>query len=165
MARPATTSRKPAPAADVAAIERAFVRIRRSQTRRTLGRAASGALGREVDLTAVAVVDAIEEGPAEGAALVTVGDIALRLGIDPSRASRVAAAAVAAGYAERRAAPGDGRRVGLVLTVSGRRIAADVRRFRQKALGAVVRGWTAEERRVFARLLTRFVDGLASGPR
>ena len=155
-------SRKPpGAAADVAAIERAFVRIRRSQTRRTLGRAAEEALGHEIDLTAVAVVDAVEEGPSPGAVAVTVGDIAVRLGIDPSRASRVAAAAVAHGLAERRAAPGDGRQVGLVLTEAGRRVAAEVRRFRRKSLGAVVRDWTAADRRTFARLLARFVDGLA----
>ena len=45
----------------------------------------------------------------------------------------------------------------LVIAVSDDEQAAPV----LKSLGAVVRGWTAADRHTFARLLARFVDGLA----
>ncbi|MEV7027364.1 MarR family transcriptional regulator, partial [Kitasatospora sp. NPDC093558] len=60
---PASTRRPDAPAPDPAltAIERAMVRIRRNQTRRSLGKLVTAQLGRDVDLSHSVVVDAVEE--------------------------------------------------------------------------------------------------------
>jgi DNA-binding MarR family transcriptional regulator len=149
----------------VAAVERAMVRLRRSQTRRTLGRLATRALERPVDLSLVGVVDAVEDGPERPGGEVTVGAVAERLGIDPSRASRLVAAAVRAGYLARVASQADGRRIGLELTATGEEIARGARRFRQATFGRGMADWSERERREFARLLNRFVDELARASR
>src|SRR4051794_23319676 len=107
---------------DLAAIERAMIQIRRRQTRRPIAKAAMQAMSQRVDLEHVAVVDAIEEGSEQPGSEVTVGDVAERLGIDPSRASRVVTAAIKAGYVRRLASQADGRRICLELTADGQRI-------------------------------------------
>lgn len=140
-------------------IERAFVRLRRAMTRRNLGARMVRELGGGVDLSHLGVVDAVEEGPDAADGMVTVGMVGERLGIDPSRASRVVASAIQAGYVERQASQADGRRVGLRLTASGRALAASAHGVRQRAFAEGMEGWTDDERRTFARLLTRFVEG------
>ncbi|SET66914.1 MarR family winged helix-turn-helix transcriptional regulator [Nonomuraea wenchangensis] len=134
---------------DIAAIERAMVAIRRRQRRRALA-AADGA-GPEHD-----VLDVIEGagGP------VTVTGVAEALGVDQPRASRLVAAAVTGGLVRREADQADGRRSHLVLTGAGRAALARARESRQASFAAVTRTWTAAERAEFARLLTRFVEGL-----
>jgi len=143
------------------AIERAMVRIRRSQTRRTLGRTLALDLGRPVDLAHVAVVDAVEEGPDHPGHEVTVGAVAERLGIDPSRASRLVADAIQAGYVLRVASQADGRRIRLELTDPGRQLAGTVHHHRQAFFARLTHDWTEQERHQFARLLTRFTHALA----
>jgi DNA-binding MarR family transcriptional regulator len=145
----------------LAAIEWSMNRIRRSQTRHSLGRRAADERGEPFDLTHVLVVDALEEGPGDEPG-VTVGTVGERLGIDPSRASRVVAAAVAAGYVRRVASQADGRRIHLELTDAGRELAGEVHRFRRAAFARATEGWSAAERDDLARLLGRFVEGLAT---
>jgi DNA-binding MarR family transcriptional regulator len=145
----------------VAAIERALVRIRRSQTRRSLGRLATREVGEPVDLTLLGVVDAVEEGPDRDGQPVSVGTVGDRLGIDPSRASRVVSRAIQGGYLRRVASQTDGRRIGLELTAAGEELAAQAHRFRRSFFTEVMRDWSAADRREFASLLTRFVDGMA----
>src|SRR5687768_7203128 len=103
--------RESVPGADeaLAAVERAFVRLRRDMTRRNLGARMVRELGGDVDLSHLGVVDAVEEGPGAADGMVTVGMVGERLGIDPSRASRVVTSALQAGYVERVASQADGR--------------------------------------------------------
>lgn len=145
---------------DVAAVERAMVRIRRSVSRRAFGRALAERAAHDVDLTHVPVVDAVEEGPADDGEPVTVGLVARRLAMDASRASRVVAAAVAAGFVSRVASPSDSRRVGLELTSAGRALLRTVRTHRASWFEDAMDGWSAADRKRFAELLTRFVDTL-----
>jgi DNA-binding MarR family transcriptional regulator len=152
VARPAQTR-----AAELAAIEAALIRLRRRQTRRALGRAAAEGASPQVNLDHFAVLDAVEGG---GPGEVTVGDVAERLGIDPSRASRVVAAAVKAGYLERVASQDDGRRSCLALTATGREIVDHAHRSRQAMIDEVLRDWSARDRADLARLLTRFTTAL-----
>jgi DNA-binding MarR family transcriptional regulator len=142
----------------LAAVEHAFVRIRRGMSRRNLGAWMMRELGGEVELSHLGVVDAVEEGPDASGGPVTVGMVGERMGIDPSRASRVVASALQAGYVERVASQADGRRVGLRLTDAGRALAESAHRFRQRAFAGAMQGWTDDERRDFARLLTKFVE-------
>lgn len=141
----------------LAAIERAFVRIRRGMSRRNLGARMVRELGGGVELSHLGVVDAVEEGPDASGAPVTVGMVGERMGIDPTRASRVVASALQAGYVERVASQADGRRVGLRLTDAGRALAGSARAVRQRAFDEAMQGWTDDDRRAFARLLTKFV--------
>jgi DNA-binding MarR family transcriptional regulator len=144
-------------------IERAMVRIRRGQTRRRLASTSISEAGveehgpRAADVALFGVVDAVEEGP-DGE--VSVGQVGYRLGVDPSRASRLVARAVEAGYVRRTGTPSDGRVSALVLTAAGRRYAEEVHRTRRQHFEAAMHGWTPAERREFARLLSRFVAGL-----
>jgi DNA-binding MarR family transcriptional regulator len=146
----------------VAAIERAIVRLRRSQTRRFLGRLAARDAGETVDFSLWGVVDAVEEGPDPDGEPVSVGTVAERLGVDPSRASRVVSRAVEAGYVRRVAAQSDARRSGLELTEAGKRLADEAHRFRQAFFGRLMRDWPATDVSEFARLLTRLADAMTA---
>lgn len=142
----------------LAAIERAFVRMRRAMSRRNLGARMVRELGGGVELSHLGVVDAVEEGPDADGGAVTVGMVAERLGIDPSRASRVVASAIQAGHVERVASQADGRRVGLRLTDAGRALAQSAHHLRQRAFAEAMEGWSDADKRDFARLLSRFVE-------
>ena len=135
---------------EVAAIERAMVAIRRRQSRRVLART-QGAVGPEFD-----VLDVIE-GASEP---VTVSTVAQALSVDQPRASRLVAAAVAAGLVRREADQADGRKAWLVLTETGAAALERAHHTRQAAFAAAMAGWTEEERAEFARLLTRFVEAV-----
>ncbi|GAA4228201.1 DNA-binding MarR family transcriptional regulator [Streptosporangium album] len=143
----------------VAAVERAMVAIRRSQSRRAIQRLAGDT---QLDPALFAVIDAVEEGP--GAA--TVSAVADRMGIDQPRASRLVARAVEAGLLRRVADPADGRRSILELTGHGSEQTDQVHRFRREVFGAAMRGWPERDQREFARLLTAFVGALGrpAGP-
>ncbi|MEV4702091.1 MarR family transcriptional regulator [Actinoplanes sp. NPDC049316] len=145
----------------LADIERAMIRIRRRQSRRALGKHAVENLPHDLDLQQMAVVDAIDEGAAAQADGVTVGQIAERLGIDPSRASRLVSATIASGFIRRTASQQDGRRICLELTASGRDVVQNAHRNRQALYGHLLRDWDPADRAEFARLLTRFTDALA----
>ncbi len=147
---------------DVGAVERAMVRIRRNMARRTFARVLADQLGASLDLTHAWVVEAVAEGAPAESTPVTVGVVGERLAIDPSRASRVVAAAVADGYVARVATASDGRRIGLVLTDAGRALAATTRASRAAWLGEAMAGWSVDDRRRFAELFTRFVDRLTA---
>ncbi|MGW2217712.1 MarR family winged helix-turn-helix transcriptional regulator [Nonomuraea sp. NPDC001684] len=135
---------------EIAAIERAMVAIRRRQSRRALARQ-HGAAGPEFE-----VLDVIE---AAGGRL-TVSAVAEALNVDQPRASRLVTAAVTAGLVRREADQADGRRAWLVLTDAGAAALIQARQARQAAFASATAGWSAAERAEFARLLTRFVQGM-----
>ena len=137
-----------------------MVRLRRSIAQRTFSRVLGERLGPDVDLAHVHVVTAVAEGPGPDGEPVSVGLVGQRLALDPSRASRVVAAAVEAGYIERVADQSDARRIALALTDAGRTLERTVRAHRGAWFGAAMEGWPAADRKRFAELFTRFVDGL-----
>lgn len=138
----------------VAAIERAMVAIRRSQTRRTLNRLGAKGIRSQIDPTTFGVLDAIE-GRADAA---TVGDIAHALGVDQPRASRLVARAVADSLLRREADQGDARRVILRLTPSAHAALAQAHESRRAVFARTTADWTGAERNEFARLLAKFVE-------
>ena len=156
----------------VEAVERAMVAIRRSQNRRTLARlvaarqgttpgsrrgtAADGAGSAVAD-----VLDVIEEAEETGGR-ATVTSVAAALSIDQPRASKLVAAAVAAGLVRREADQADGRRALLVRTPAGQHMSAEVHAFRRQVFGQAMADWPAADRAEFARLLARFVESLAT---
>ncbi|MGI9002109.1 MAG: MarR family winged helix-turn-helix transcriptional regulator [Pseudonocardia sp.] len=161
-----TGHQEAAPAQDTAAalvaVEQAMIRLRRSVSRRNLGRRAAEEVfrqvGAELGLSQLAVVDAVEEGAAGPDHEVTVGLVAERLAIDPSRASRHVSTAIKAGLVLRVASQADGRQVHLELTDRGQRVAAAMHTARQRAFDEVMRDWSNRDRREFARLLTKFTE-------
>ncbi|RCV55908.1 MarR family transcriptional regulator [Marinitenerispora sediminis] len=91
-----------------------------------------------------------------------VGDVAERIHVRPSTASRMAAAALGEGYLARAAAPDDARVAGLRLTEDGVRLRAAALDFQAEVFRRGTAGWPAEERAAFARLLVRFTADLAA---
>lgn len=129
-------------------------------TRRTLARLAARQSGQAVDPALADVVDAVEEGPDHPGQEITVGLVADRLGIDPSRASRLVAATIKAGYLRRVASQADGRRIHLELTPAAEEVVATAHRFRQDLYDRLMGDWSAQDRDTFASLLNRFTDAL-----
>src|SRR5262245_58980034 len=145
----------------VEAVERAMVAIRRRQTRRALARRDQAA-GEARPLAAGAgfdVLDAVEAAEQTGA-LASISDLAAALNVDQPRASKLVAAAEAAGLVRRETDPADRRRARLAPTPSGRALLERVHRQRRAAFAAAMAGWPEADRAAFARLLTAFVEAL-----
>ena len=140
----------------LASVERSMVAIRRSQTRRALSQLLERASGDRVKISHSLVVDALDRKGEPNPP--TVGEVAVRLGVDPSRASRMVADAVTAGYVRRVALQVDGRSVGLELTDKGRVLAETARRVRTAVFRQAMRDWPEKECETFARLLARFIE-------
>jgi DNA-binding MarR family transcriptional regulator len=149
----------------VEAVERAMVAIRRSQTRRALNRLAEGRNAADhagvVASPAVDVLDAIEAAEQAGTP-ATVSRVAATLNVDQPRASKLVAAAVEAGLVRREADQADGRRASLVRTDRGHALFEELHRHRRSIFATAMSEWTTAERAAFARLLTSFVESLAT---
>ena len=102
--------------ANVEDIRRWLVTLRRLFQRKELAELWAAAFGEatQLDYTELRLLDAVAMSQP-----TTVGDVAQRLGIDPSRASRQVARAVASGLLGRRAEQADGRKVVLAVTRHG----------------------------------------------
>lgn len=99
-------------------------------------------------------------GPAKSGQELTVGLVANRLGIDPSRTSRLVAVGIKAGYLRRVASQADGRRIHLELTATAEELAAAAHEARQGLYEQLMRGWSEPDRTSFAELLARFTEVL-----
>ncbi|MDQ6936382.1 MAG: MarR family transcriptional regulator [Actinomycetota bacterium] len=139
-------------------VERAMAAIRRQQRRRQLARAA-GLEPSSPQAEVFLVLDTAEQAAAAGTEL-SVSAVAAALSVDLPRASRLIARAVAEGYLQRHSDPTDGRRSLLRLTGHGAKALESMHDSRRQLMARAMAGWSAEEQRQFARLLTRFVGGL-----
>ncbi|WP_309712564.1 MarR family transcriptional regulator [Pseudolysinimonas sp.] len=133
---------------EIIRIEAALAQIRRGQQSGRLGRtagadAATGALFR--------ALDALEFDP------LSVTELALRVGVDQPRASRLAAGAVSRGLAVRLPDAADSRRSLLRLTPAGREFIARAHATRRDAVSTALAGFDADEASTFASLLERFL--------
>ena len=109
-------------------------------------------LGNHVELSVVRVLRAVERA---GTSAPCIGDIAERMLVDPSTASRFVEQQVAAGYLTRERHPDDGRRSQLVLTDAGRALLAEVTQARRQVLGEVTASWDPDDLDTLAELLSR----------
>lgn len=134
-----------------------MVEIARNLGRRDLGRQVERRLGHAVDGAHLLVVDAIDEGSANGAP-PSVGSVAKFLDVHPSRASRLVKSAIRAGLAVRVASQDDARRSCLEVTAKGREIVKAIRNSRAKYFAVRMKGWPRADRRIFARLLVQFAE-------
>ena len=143
----------------VAAIDAVLNKVRRSIQRRDFGRLILARIDPSLEVSHLDVIIAIAHNPAVGDTPqdeVTVGNIAERLGIDPSRASRISADIVERGYALRVASQLDARRICLRLTVRGERLVTAVRQTKWRIFAEALAQWDEQELVTFARLLERF---------
>lgn len=143
-------------------VDRAMVRIRRSQNRRTIGRLLQQRVDRHLNLAHISVADALQELAEAGEQKPTIGRMAKRLGIEPSRASRMTAAAIRAGLVRRIASQSDGRRSHVELTSQGSKALEIMRQFRMRFFAQLMSDWSDHECAEFGRLLIRFTDSLPS---
>jgi DNA-binding MarR family transcriptional regulator len=139
-------------------IDRAMVRIRRSQTRRTIGRLMERDLGTRFNMAHSFVVDALDEARSSLGEEPSVGMVAEHLGVDPSRASRMVADALRGGCVRRVASQADGRRMHLELTGAGRKLLRTASRFRRHLFSKEMARWPDRDCVEFARLLTKFTE-------
>src|SRR4051794_25346524 len=119
---------------------------------REIARHALAELGTQ-GFTALAIVH--REGP------VRVSDVAERLRVDLSVASRQCAALVSAGYAERQADPGDRRAYRMTATERGTRVLSDSHRRMVEAFARPLASWPEEDVAALAAGLNRLRDDFA----
>jgi DNA-binding MarR family transcriptional regulator len=149
----------PRAAEAVAAIDAVMHKVRRSIQRRDFGRRVLEKLDGDLEVAHLDTISAIAHNPVWTDAAkeeVTVGLIAERLGIDPSRASRLSAEVVDRGYARRIASQADARRICLELTDKGEQLVKAVRRNKWELFAGALGQWNEQELVVFAALLDRF---------
>ncbi|MER8918745.1 MarR family winged helix-turn-helix transcriptional regulator [Mesorhizobium sp. M0802] len=148
------------PAAEaVAAIDAVMSKVRRSIQRRDFGRMILARVDPSLEVSHLDAISAIANNPFFSATQqdeVTVGVIAERLEIDPSRASRIAADLVERGYACRVASQRDARRICLKLTAKGERLVAAVRQTKWRIFAGSLAQWDEQDLVRFATLLERF---------
>jgi len=132
---------------------------RRRVQKRELGQMALQELGLPLDLPKLDVMIAIWapsnefSGDREGETMVAT--IAARLGIDPSRASRLVTELIAEGFAERAVSQQDARRTIVTLTEKGSAVVNAVRTIKFLILGSFLSDWTEEELATLTPLLHR----------
>ena len=135
-------------------------RWRRRVNKRELGRRALADLDLSLELPELDALIAIwapaNEFPDEPPGETMVGTVAQRLGIDPSRASRLTSALISRGLVRRVVSQEDSRRTVLEPTEEGDRIVHAVRSHKLLTLGSFLNDWTEDEIRTFVPLLERF---------
>ena len=136
----------------------ALVELRRLFQRRELTALWGNA---RLDYGDLRLLDAVRVAERRGRG-ATVGEIARLLGIDPSRASRQVARAVARDLVRRRAEQADARKVVLEVTAKGAGLQAKGSALTRGRIAAALAGWPAAERARFARQFTRFASAMTS---
>ncbi|MBF9029177.1 MarR family transcriptional regulator [Rhodobacterales bacterium HKCCE3408] len=141
-------------------IDAILQRWRRRFSKRELGLRAIDDLRLDLDLAELDALVAIcapqNEFGDEPQSETMVATVAARLGIDPSRASRLTTGLIARGLVRRAVSQQDARRTILEPTEDGARIMDAVRAYKFMVLGDFLSGWTPEEIRTFIPLLERF---------
>ncbi|MBD1545305.1 MarR family winged helix-turn-helix transcriptional regulator [Roseibium aggregatum] len=141
---------------DISRISLAMSRMRVLIKNRAIGQLIMSAAAPDLDLAHVDVIELVRRGAREGE--VTIGLIAEKMCMDPSRASRVVAHLVDQGILRRAVSQADARRAVIVLTDKGQAILKEKRRVKLEMLEKILSGWTEEEVTQFAELFARFVD-------
>jgi DNA-binding MarR family transcriptional regulator len=118
-----------------------------------------------LDYAEMKLLDAVRSATDPDTRGATVGEIAQRLGIDPSRASRMVASAVKRGTLQRRASQSDGRKVILEVTARGAQLQAKGSDLTRARITLALAGWSRGDRDEFARLFARFAKGIVAEPR
>lgn len=140
---------------DLETLDRALLRLRRFlQAPRSVRDG-----DRPVELSTLLVLDALDTGTGRP----TIGDVARRLGVAHSTASRLVQRAVDAGMVTRETGGDDPRTASLAATPAGAALAARARTYRQGQLRRRLHGWTPDDVAAFARALERFAGAEDGG--
>lgn len=143
----------------VASIDSSSGIMRRNFMRREFGRRVLVHLKSDLEIGHMDAIGAIGHAdPQQPEEEVTVGLVAERVGIDPSRASRLVSDIVDRGYARRVASQSDARRICLDLTPKGRRFIEQIRETKWRTFSYALSRWSEEDLVTFARLYERFTE-------
>ncbi|MGB3245903.1 MAG: MarR family transcriptional regulator [Sulfitobacter sp.] len=133
---------------------------RRRVIKRELGQRALADLGLDLDMPHLDVLMTVwaprNEFGDDANCEIMVATVSNRLGIDPSRASRLTSELIRLGLLRREVSQEDARRAILELTEKGTRIVQAVRHYKFLILGNFLKGWTEDELNAFIPLLDRF---------
>ncbi|HEX3490392.1 MAG TPA: MarR family winged helix-turn-helix transcriptional regulator [Streptosporangiaceae bacterium] len=140
----------------------ALFRLVRFWSRRWAADAARQGAGDAGHVGHVLVLEAIDAAAA-GAPAAAIGDVAVQLGLDRSNASRMLAAAVAAGLVNKAVHPGDARRAELAITPAGRDLLAAARAWQDQVFAGLVADWPAADARRLAGYLQRLAAQTQGG--
>jgi DNA-binding MarR family transcriptional regulator len=139
----------------VAAIEQAMTRLVRMATQSRMKAHLAEQTGLAIDRAAyVALAALAQSGP------MRLSELAARVAVDASTASRQVQQLERAGLLDRVADPADRRASLLRLSGEGERVLAVLRQARRALFERALAGWTAAEQRTFATLLARMADDL-----
>jgi DNA-binding MarR family transcriptional regulator len=145
-------------ASAVATIDAVMSRIRRSMMKREFGKVIIDRLNAPLEVAHMDVIGILGGMHEDSAAAdeITVGFVAEKLAIDPSRASRLVAEVVDRGFAKRVASQADARRICLALTPKGRAFVEKFRETKWRVFASALGEWDEKDLVTFARLLERF---------
>jgi DNA-binding MarR family transcriptional regulator len=131
---------------------------RRKMTKRELGRRAIEKLNLPVEQGQLDVLFAIAAPiyTTDACSETMVATVAERLGIDPSRASRIVSDLVSTGYARRAVSQVDARRTIVELTEKGMAITEAVQSYKWLMMADYFSGWSREDIAAFVPLLERY---------
>ncbi len=141
---------------DISRISQAMSRMRVLIKNRAIGKLIMSAAAPDLDMSHLDVIELVRRGPQDGE--VTIGHVAEKMCMDPSRASRVVAYLVDRGILSRAVSQADARRAVIVLTDKGQAILKEKRRVKLEMIEKILSDWTDEEVAQFAELYARFVD-------
>ncbi|WP_196258887.1 MarR family winged helix-turn-helix transcriptional regulator [Pelagibacterium limicola] len=134
--------------------------LRRKMAKRELGRRAIEKLDLPLEQSQLDVLFAIA-APLYGTdadSETMVATVAERLAIDPSRASRIVADMVGAGFARRAVSQADARRTVVELTEKGLAMIDAVRSYKWLMMADYFAGWSRQDIATFVPLLERYTD-------
>lgn len=134
-----------------------LVELRRLFQRKDMVQAWEATFGRRtrMDYADLRLLDAVRVAKS-----ATIGEVARLLGVDQSRVSRQVAKAVNKGLLERCAEQTDSRKVVLAITSAGAKLQQKGSELTRARIGLAIADWSATERKQFATLLGRFVNGM-----
>lgn len=139
---------------------------RRQMHKRELGNRALRALELDIELAQMDTLFAISapaySTEANESDETMVSTVAERLSIDPSRASRLVAEMVNAGYARRAVSQRDARRTVIELTPAGRAVVEAIQKYKWLLLGEFFSGWSRADLDAFVNLLERYSHWIRS---
>jgi DNA-binding MarR family transcriptional regulator len=112
-----------------------------------------GSLGRAARFR---MLDALQAAAKAGSSL-SISALAVAVGVEQPRASRLVQEAVERGLVRRVQDPSDARRALIELTAAGRKVITEVRDHRRSAVEEAIASFTPDEAQTFAALFDRFV--------
>jgi DNA-binding MarR family transcriptional regulator len=142
---------------DLEQLEKVLGRLHRAWSRNRRWESITLQAGVNLDRTSAVVLQVIAHS---NQAAYKLHEVAEALGIEAPAVTRKVQLLEELGLLKKQADKKDGRAFVLRLTLKGQTVAERLHEAKRDYLRAIVRSWTATERRDFVRLLDKFTDGI-----